>query len=168
MPHPSVASAAHEFPAPVLLDPAVEAGYMHHYVPVPDEVARSLGDAGTTHVEGTLDAGAGPRPFRRALHRRPDGSARLKFGEGWLREAGAAVGAVATVTVREDPDPGRVDVPDELAAALDLDPEGARAWAALSPSRRRTHAYHVGRAKRGETRVRRALAVLDEAKGGEK
>ncbi|MEM1043808.1 MAG: YdeI/OmpD-associated family protein [Bacteroidota bacterium] len=154
----------HDFPTPVLEDPETEAGYMHHYVPIPAEVAAALDADGVTHVEGTLDAGSGTRPFRRALHRQPDGSLRLKFGAGWLREAGAAVGNVARVTLHEDPDPGRVDMPGELSAALDLDPEASKAWAALSPSRRKTHAYHVGRAKRTDTRIRRALSILDEIK----
>ncbi|MEM0960990.1 MAG: YdeI/OmpD-associated family protein [Bacteroidota bacterium] len=70
------------------------------------------------------------------------------------------------VTVAEDPDPDRVDLPDELQAALDLDPVASAAWRALTPGRQRTLAYGVGRAKRPETRVRRALALLDQVKAG--
>ncbi|MEM9997703.1 MAG: YdeI/OmpD-associated family protein [Bacteroidota bacterium] len=152
----------HAFPAPILRDPEVEAGYMRHYIPIPVQVADALDAAGVTHVEGTLDPGARAHPFRRALHRQPSGTLRLKFGEGWLRDAGAAVGALVHLELWEDPDPNRVDIPGELAAALDLDPVALEAWKQLAPSRQKTYAYHVGRAKQSATRSRRALSVVRE------
>lgn len=154
------AETAYTFPAPVLRDPEVAAGYMHHYIPIPVHIADILNEV--THVEGTLDAGRGTSTFRRALHRQHSGELRLKFGEGWLREAGAEVGSIVHVVLAEDPDPNRVDVPPELAAALDLEPSAAEAWGQLAPSRRKTYAYHVGRAKQSSTRVRRTQKVIRE------
>ena len=150
----------HEFLAPVLLDPDVEDGYMKHYVPLAKDIAASLADA--PRVVGTIDGHA----FRRTIQERPNGEPCLRFGKGWLWDAGLAVGAVVPVTVAEDPDPDRVDLPDGLEAALDLDPVASAAWNALTPGRQRTLAYGVGRAKRPETRGRRALALLDQVKAG--
>ncbi|MEM7789247.1 MAG: YdeI/OmpD-associated family protein [Bacteroidota bacterium] len=143
------------FPAPVLVDPEAEPGYMKHYVPLPEAVADALD--GHDRVEGTL----GGHAFRRTVQRRPDGARWLRFGAGWLRDAGLAVGEVVLVEVGPDLDPDRVDLPAELEAALALDPEAARAWDALPPGKRRTLAYGVGRAKRPETRERRALALAE-------
>lgn len=131
---------------------------MKHYVPLADDVAESL--AGAPRLLGEIDGHA----FRRTLQRRPNGEPCLRFGAGWLRDAGLTVGAVVPVVVAPDPDPDRVDLPEELTAALGLDPAAAAAWAALTPGRQRTMAYGVGRAKRPETRVRRALALLEEIK----
>jgi len=47
-------------------------------------------------------------------------------------------------------------LPAELAAALAADPALARAFAALTPGRRRSHALHVGGARQAATRARRA------------
>lgn len=150
--------SAFEFTAPVLFDPEVDDGYMKHFIPIPDAVARSLDAAGAVRLAGTLD----DRTFRRAMHRRPDGSRCLKFGQAWLREAGLFDGAEVHVTLGPDPDPDHVDLPDELAAALQADPEATAAWQSLTPGRQRTLAYGVTRAKRPATRQRRAAAVLEE------
>lgn len=151
---------AHEFPAPILRDPAVADGYMKHYVPLPEPVAEALG--GSPRVAGTL----GGVPFRRTVQRRAGGERCLRFGAGWLRDAGLDVGAVVPVRVGPDPEPDRVDVPAELDAALSLDPGARAAWRALPPGRRRTLAYGVARAKRPETRERRARALAESVRSG--
>ncbi|MFK7989460.1 MAG: YdeI/OmpD-associated family protein [Sandaracinaceae bacterium] len=142
-----------EFVAPVLFDPAVEAGYMKHFVPIPSDVAARLGSA--KRRVGSVDG----RPFRRVMHRRPDGSPCLKFGEGWLREAGLPDGTEVLVVLGEDPNPDAVDLPDELQAALSNDAEAKLLWTMLTPGKQRTLAYGVERAKRPDTRRRRAAAV---------
>ena len=72
----------HTFRAPVLFDPEVEDGYMKHFVPLPEDVAAALEATGAKRFAGTLDA----IPFRRVLHRRPQGDLVLKFGLGWLKD----------------------------------------------------------------------------------
>ncbi|GAB5521650.1 MAG: hypothetical protein RhofKO_39010 [Rhodothermales bacterium] len=148
------APASYDFMAPVLLDPEVEDGYMKHYIPLPEGIAEAL--AASKRIIGTLDGHA----FRRTIQQRPNGEPCLRFGKSWLRDAGVPIGAVVPVTCGPDPDPDRVDLPDELASALDLDPVGAKAWHALTPGKQRTLAYGIARAKRPETRIRRALAVI--------
>lgn len=50
---------------------------------------------------------------------------------------------------------GEPDLPDELAEALDADPELAEAFHALTPGRRRSYVIHLNSATRSETRARR-------------
>ena len=145
-----------EFTAPVVLDLQVEAGYMAHLVPVPAKVAAALERAGARRLEGSLSGHA----FRRILHSDSSGEPCLRFGKAWLRDAGLSEGDLVEVMLRPDPDPDRIDVPDELAAALDEDPEAGILWAALTPGRRRSLAYAVTRAKKPETRARRAASLL--------
>jgi uncharacterized protein YdeI (YjbR/CyaY-like superfamily) len=46
-------------------------------------------------------------------------------------------------------------IPEELQRRLDADPALRRAFDALTPGRRRSHALHVAGAKQAETRERR-------------
>lgn len=51
--------------------------------------------------------------------------------------------------------PAEVDLPEELVAALDADPELAEAFAALTPGRRKSYAIALASAKTSATRVAR-------------
>lgn len=144
------------FNATVIFDPAVADGYMKHYVPIPHEVSAALDAAGVTHVEGSLNN----TPFRRVIHPRDDGSRCLKFGKIWLEQAGLAVDAAVTVELAPDPDPGRIDLPEALTFELMQSPGVMERWAALSPSMQKTLAYHIERAKRPETRSKRAQQIV--------
>lgn len=54
---------------------------------------------------------------------------------------------------------GEALLPEELLAALDADPALAEAFHALTPGRRRSHAFAVGGAKRAQTRAARVEAL---------
>lgn len=144
--------------ASVTFDPRVDDGYMKHFVPIPEAIARKL--AGAKRLRGTL----GEHPFRRAPATTSDGRPCLKFGVGWLRDAGLDVGDRVAVVVEVDPDPDAVDVPEELEAVLADDPELALAWESLTPGKRRTLVYPVTRAKRPATRVKRVAAVVEQVR----
>ena len=58
--------------------------------------------------------------------------------------------------------------PDELAAALDANPDARRQWDGFSPSPRKALIWWVMSAKRPETRARRVAQIVDEAAHGRK
>lgn len=144
-----------EFNAPLMFDLAVDDGYMKHYVPVPADVATHLADA--PRLRGRV----GGHAFRRVMHRRGDGEHCLKFGAGWLKTRGLMVGDVLAVEVSIDPEPDRVDVPEALEDALLAAPDAALRWDLLTPGKQRTLVYAIERAKRPETKARRALKVIE-------
>lgn len=76
---------------------------------------------------------------------------------GFLRQAIANEAAGRTVDLPKDD----IEIPDELAEALDSDAELAEAFAALTPGRRRGWALHVGGAKKSETRTARIEKARD-------
>ena len=77
-------------------------------------------------------------------------------------ELGVEIGDEVEATVDLDAADREVDVPDDLAAALDA--AGARAaFDALTFTRRKELARGVTEAKRPETRERRIAAAVDEA-----
>lgn len=151
------AGPAGRFEATVAVDLSIPDGYMKHYVALPEDLGRAFLDAGVERVEGTV----GGAPYRRSLHVRDDGRVCLRFGMTWLRNAGLEPGAPLVVEVAEDPDPDRVDMPDELATALSRDPAVEHAWDSLTPGRQRTLVYDIERARRPDTRARRATKVVD-------
>lgn len=57
---------------------------------------------------------------------------------------------------RTTPPPAAEPLPAELQARLAADPALQRAFAALTPGRRRSHVLHVGGAQQTQTRARRA------------
>ncbi|MEL6527458.1 MAG: YdeI/OmpD-associated family protein, partial [Chloroflexota bacterium] len=66
------------------------------------------------------------------------------------------------VEIAPDPDPNRVDVPYELMAKLLEDPRLLEAWEQLAPSKRKMLGYHIERAKRSDTRERRAEGIMKD------
>jgi hypothetical protein len=79
--------------------------------------------------------------------------------------AGVGPGDTLVVTLEHDTAPRLVEVPADLAAALDA--AGAQgAWAALSYSNQNAHVLAVTGAKTDETRARRVTSVVEKLRAG--
>jgi hypothetical protein len=79
--------------------------------------------------------------------------------------AGVAAGEVLDVDVRLDLADREVDVPEDLAVALDAEPAARVFWETLSYSQRQWHVLQVTGAKKAETRasrVAKSIALLRE------
>lgn len=70
------------------------------------------------------------------------------------------------VEITLDEGPREIEIPAELARALDADPAAKAAFDALAPSHRKEHARSVAEAVRDETRARRVEAVLSALRPG--
>jgi Bacteriocin-protection, YdeI or OmpD-Associated/Domain of unknown function (DUF1905) len=70
------------------------------------------------------------------------------------------------VTMELDTEPRRVDVPDDLRAALRADPAARDAFARLSFTHGREYVEWVEEAKRPETRARRIAATVERVRAG--
>ena len=91
-------------------------------------------------------------------------------GEYWLgvsaerrADAGVKAGDVLDLDIALDTAPREIEVPDDLAAALDADPAAKEFWATLSFSNQRWHAEQITGAKKAETRaarVAKSVAML--------
>jgi hypothetical protein len=86
-----------------------------------------------------------------------------------IREsAGVEIGQSVAVELELDREPREVEVPAELAAALQTDADAQRKFDALAPSHRKEFARWVAEAKRAETRERRAAQALAMIARGER
>lgn len=80
---------------------------------------------------------------------------------------GKNVGDTVEVTIEEDTEPRRVEIPADLREALGANPQAQLNFAALSYSHQREYVRWIEEAKREETRrerIARALAMLAEGK----
>lgn len=76
------------------------------------------------------------------------------------KAAGVEAGQVLDVEIAVDATPKVIEVPDDLAAALDA--AGARAaFDALAPSHRKEHVRAIAEAKKPETRERRIAKCIE-------
>jgi hypothetical protein len=76
--------------------------------------------------------------------------------------AGVRAGDAVTVALASDDAPRTVELPDDLAAALDAAPGARAAFDACSFSHRREWVEWVAEAKRPETRERRVRGVVEQ------
>lgn len=63
-------------------------------------------------------------------------------------------------------DPRKLDMPEELAAALNADPELSEAFHALTPGRQRSYLFNLASAKQSATRVNRIAKFRDKILAG--
>ncbi|MEV7662771.1 YdeI/OmpD-associated family protein [Paenarthrobacter sp. NPDC089316] len=81
---------------------------------------------------------------------------------------GAAAGDTVEVGLEVDNEPRVVEVPADLAAALDGEPDAKAFYATLNYSAQRRYVEPIADAKTEETRARRIAKVVTDLKAGKK
>jgi hypothetical protein len=122
---------------------------------VPPEVVEALGAGKKPAVQVTV----GGHTYRSTIATM-GGRFLLPLSAENRTAARVAAGDVVEVDVDLDTAPRTVEVPTDLAAELDADPEARRRFDALSYSLQRRHVLAVEGAKTDATRERRVAGVL--------
>ncbi len=123
-------------------------------VPVPADVLESLGGGKRPAVNVTVNGYA-----YRSTVASMGGRFLISFSSDKRRETGIAGGDAIVVELELDTAPRTVEVPADLAAALEA--AGLRAaFDAMAPSHRKAHVTAVESAKAEATRARRVEAVV--------
>jgi hypothetical protein len=125
-------------------------------VPVPKDIAAKLGLKGFPKIQAVI-AGT---PYRGSLMPMGDGTFCLGILKSIQEAAGVGFGDTITVKLALDTAPRTVEVPADLAQALERDQKAAAAWTALSFTNKKEHARGLEEAKRPETRERRLAQTL--------
>jgi len=128
---------------------------------VPDDVVEALGSGKRPPVTVTL----GGHTYRSTIARRGDRYL-LPLSAENRSAAGVAAGDTVDVDVEVDTAPRTVEVPADLAAALDGDPAVRARFDALPYTHRKEHVRAVESAKAETTRQRRVAAVLAALQNG--
>ena len=126
-------------------------------VVLPAEVAAAMGGRARIPVTGSINGVT----FRSSTMPMGDGTHCVGFRRDTRSQAGGVtVGDTVTIEIERDDTPRTVEIPPDLAAALDADPAVRAAFDAMSYTHRKEYVKALLDAKRPETRARRlALAV---------
>ena len=122
---------------------------------VPDEVVAALGPSKRPAVRATVNG----HTYRSTVARM-GGAFMLPVSADVRAHAGVAAGDEVDVALELDMEPRTVEVPVDLAAALDRDPDARRAFANRSYSRQLRDVLAIEGAKTPATRQRRIDATL--------
>ena len=89
----------------------------------------------------------------------------IPFSSDKRAATGIRGGDPIVVDLELDTAPRTVEVPDDLAAALDAAPGAREAWERLSPSHKKAHVTAIDSAKAMETRQRRIAKAIEMLTG---
>jgi hypothetical protein len=131
-------------------------------IQIPDEVIEALGAGRKPPVKMTVNG-----YVYRSTVATVDGSFMVGFNADHRAASGLKGGDQVDVEVEVDTQPRVVDVPDDLRAALDAEPDARATFDRLSNSLKGYHVSQVTGAKTDETRQRRiekSVSVLREGK----
>ena len=91
----------------------------------------------------------------------------LGFNKQVRADLGVTAGDTLDLEIALETAPPAIDLPPDLAAAIDGDPVAKQAFEGLAPSHRKEYARWIGEAKKPETRERRladAMALIREGR----
>lgn len=123
---------------------------------VPDEVVAALGQGKRPPVTVRI----GSHTYRSTVAVM-DGRYLLPVSAENREAAGVSAGDEVEVELELDTAPREVEVPADLAAALDAEPEARRTFDGLSNSNKKWHVLQVTGAKTQETRARRIAKSVE-------
>ena len=129
-------------------------------VVVPAGIAAAMGGRARIPVSGTING----VPFRSSTMPMGDGRHCVGFRQEIRARAGVSDGDTVTIEIARDDVPRTVDVPADLAEALDADPAVRAAFDAMSHTHRREWVVAVCDVKRPETRERRIAQAVAAAR----
>ena len=124
-------------------------------IPIPDEVIAELGSSRKPAVTITI----GDYSYRTTIGIM-NGQSLAPFSSEHRAASGLGAGDDVEVTIALDTAPRTVEVPADLASALDA-ADARPAFDALSASRQKAHVTSVEGTKNPETRARRVAAAVD-------
>ncbi len=140
------------FQATIQLDGKTATG-----VSVPEEIVAALGGGNRPRVRVSV----GGYEYQTSVARM-GGQFKFPVSAAVREAAGVAAGDEVDVSIELDTAPRSVEVPAELAAALETHPDARTAFESLSYSNQKRHALLVEGAKTSETRERRIAKILEE------
>lgn len=128
---------------------------------VPPRAADRLLEGGSRRVVCTLNGSA---TYQCAIIPVGNGTYVITVNKLLRTRLGVDAGATVRVRLTEDTSRYGLPLPEELRELLRQDASGRKLFEALTPGRKRTLLYIVGKAGEPEERVRRALVIIRHLK----
>ncbi len=136
-------------------------GFRGHYIDVPAEASRHFSDPRNLRLLCSIEGG---EEFHCAL--RPKGRGDFEISVGTpVRKAGKLrLGQKVAVSLRPDHSTYGRPMPEELAELLAIDEEGDKLFHAASPGTQRGILYYINNGRTVQTRIDRAILMIDRLK----
>ncbi len=133
------------------------------YVEFPHDVKELFGKRGDVRVKCLINGVAADR----ALMPTKSGYHIIVMGGDLRKKAGIKrPGDMVTIELWLDPEPDRIDIPEELADTLAFIPEMKATWDKLKPGMQRNMCYWIRTAKTAPTRAKRIAELLRRFESG--
>lgn len=133
------------------------------YVEFPHDVKELFGKRGSVRMKALINGVAADR----ALMPTKSGYHIIVLSGELRKQAGIKrLGDLVRVELWLDPEPDRIELPDDLAETLDFMPEMKAAWDRLKPGMKRSMCYWVSSGKTAPTRAKRIAELLRRFESG--
>ncbi|MFN7118118.1 MAG: YdeI/OmpD-associated family protein [Saprospiraceae bacterium] len=133
-----------------------------HHINVPDVIAQPFITAeGERRVVCTLNDTVS---FQCALMPKGEGGYFININKKIRDSLKLKVGMSVQASLRKDESQYGLPMPEEFAELLQQDETGNRLFHALTPGKQRTLLYIIGSPKRSETRINRAIVIVEHLK----
>jgi hypothetical protein len=132
------------------------------FVRVPFDVEKAFGKK-RAPVKATIDE----EPYRGTLVRMGEPFHMLIVLKEIRQKIGKTFGDEVEITLEEDTQPRRIEIPPDLQQALDQSPSAKTAFDRLSYTHQKEHVQAILEAKRDETRynrIKKAIEILEQGK----
>ena len=133
----------------------------HNGIVLPEKTLEELNHPKRIRIEGTING----TPFNLAIQHIKDGRRFLMVGNT-LRKAAKLKAGDKVEVIFNLANPDEIKLPEELMEVLEQDPEGKAVFSQFTPGLQRSLAHYVTSAKQVDTRIKRALELMDKAKLG--
>ena len=126
------------------------------YVEFPHDVQKLYAKKGTVRVKGTVNG----VPMDRALMPTKRGVHFIVFGVDLRRKAKIKVGDHVKIELWLNPDPKKIELPEELSETLDFFPDFKKGWKGVRPGMQRSICIWINQGKTVATRSKRVAELL--------
>lgn len=127
---------------------------------MPEKVLKQL-PTGRLRLKGFLNQA----PIDLAIQYRKSGPGFIMVSKVLARQAKVKSGDVVTVEFQLA-DPNKIELPEELKAVLAQDEQAMEEWKKLTPGLQRSLSYYVKSVKNVDSRIKRALEMMEKIKLG--
>lgn len=136
----------------------IKATFLNTVLFLPIDVVQVL-PKGRVRAKGTLNGA----PFSLAPQYRKDGARYFSVSASLRKAAGVKEGDMVNcefILV----DPEMLDIPEELQAVLDQDPQGRQVWETFTTGLKRGLIHYVTSVKSSGSRIKRAIEIVEKSK----
>lgn len=129
-----------------------------HFIDVPQEIVDAIYEDNNRRIVCTFPNG---EVGHIALMHKGDGTFFINVRKALFKKLGLQPGDEIEVDVVKDDSKYGMPMPEEMEELLAMDDEASHYFHALTPGKQRSLLYIIGKPKTSDTRLRKALVIVD-------